>query len=104
MNQTKLILLILTLTFTIYLQCVECRHLKSITHHTQTIVKGGVHNTAAYANANANEALLTKPTSPPSDQTLVASQLLVPPPPHAIEDFRPTTPGHSPGAGHSIHD
>ncbi|GAV90337.1 hypothetical protein CFOL_v3_33746 [Cephalotus follicularis] len=25
-----------------------------------------------------------------------------PPPPDHVEDFRPTTPGHSPGVGHSL--
>ncbi|XP_043714438.1 precursor of CEP5-like [Telopea speciosissima] len=26
------------------------------------------------------------------------------PPPHHMEDFRPTAPGHSPGIGHSVHN
>ncbi|XP_035548283.1 precursor of CEP3-like [Juglans regia] len=41
--------------------------------------------------------------SPP---TALADEGVTPPPPppaYAINDFRPTAPGHSPGAGHSIH-
>ncbi|KVI02671.1 hypothetical protein Ccrd_019041 [Cynara cardunculus var. scolymus] len=28
----------------------------------------------------------------------------VPPPPSGVDAFRPTTPGHSPGVGHSVHN
>ncbi|KAJ9564538.1 hypothetical protein OSB04_000504 [Centaurea solstitialis] len=27
-----------------------------------------------------------------------------PPPPSSVDAFRPTTPGHSPGVGHSVHN
>ncbi|KAL4582322.1 hypothetical protein LXL04_006869 [Taraxacum kok-saghyz] len=105
MDQTKLILAFLTVTLIINLQCVEGRHLKT-TNPAKTIAKSGIHELpAAYVNANANEDRLTKPLSPtPPSETLVGSQTLVPPPPHGVEDFRPTTPGHSPGAGHSLHN
>lgn len=44
----------------------------------------------------ANESL---PTSPPHAQVVARSQ---PPPSGHVETFRPTSPGHSPGIGHSL--
>ncbi|GJT29234.1 hypothetical protein Tco_0909509 [Tanacetum coccineum] len=60
----------------------------------------------------ASEAVVTRTMAPtPQGETLVGSKLpsaingnvgSQPPPPRGVEDFRPTAPGHSPGAGHSI--
>lgn len=113
MDLTKLILAIMTIILTIYLQsqCIEGRHLKQHnhknTHVKESITKGGRHDTLY-----ASEAVLAKPMVPiPQTKSLVGSQLpspinanvaSQPPPPRGVEDFRPTAPGHSPGAGHSI--
>ncbi|KAG7993713.1 hypothetical protein I3843_01G018400 [Carya illinoinensis] len=59
------------------------------------------HDMTATSDAITHEAILL---SPP---TAVVDEGVAPPPPpptHAmITDFRPTTPGHSPGIGHPIH-
>lgn len=107
MDVTKLVLAIFTLALTISLQIqrVEGRHMK---HHIskntimkETTIKGGRHDTAY-----ESKVVLTKPLAPtPSSETLVGSQMQPPPsPPHGVEDFRPTAPGHSPGAGHAVHN
>lgn len=96
LTKLSLAVLILTLIIIINLQIpsVEGRHLKKS------------RNGAPYAD----KAALTKlkahtPSTPSQTMTLVESQMQPPPPPsHGVEDFRPTGPGHSPGAGHSIHN
>ena len=107
MAQTKLTIaiLILTLTIAFEFQYVEGRHLKQRTVHKNTSGKIKGRHGVIYAN----EALLTKPvaqTPPTQSQTNTTgeSQLQSPSPPHGAEDFRPTAPGHSPGAGHTIHN
>ncbi|KAI3699589.1 hypothetical protein L2E82_44009 [Cichorium intybus] len=90
-----LVAFILILTITHEIQYVEGRHLKHNTHHNNIHDKKSkqVNQKATHVTSttNANEALQTTPPPTPS-----------PPPPHRAEDFRPTAPGHSPGAGHSI--
>ncbi|KAB2617877.1 hypothetical protein D8674_013746 [Pyrus ussuriensis x Pyrus communis] len=46
-------------------------------------------------------SVVVSPPPPQSDQVDGAAQL-PPPPAHAVDDFRPTAPGHSPGVGHSL--
>ncbi|KAG2719843.1 hypothetical protein I3760_02G009800 [Carya illinoinensis] len=46
-------------------------------------------------------AKASHPPPPPPAERVFSSQP-PPPPGHGIVDFRPTTPGHSPGVGHSI--
>ncbi|KAK1438989.1 hypothetical protein QVD17_04803 [Tagetes erecta] len=99
MALTKLSLTVLILTLIIIINLpipsVEGRHLKK----------------SRNGASSANKAPLTKPkahtpSTPSQTITMVASQMQSPsPPPHGVvEDFRPTAPGHSPGAGHSIHN
>ncbi|GJW46324.1 precursor of CEP3-like protein [Tanacetum coccineum] len=103
LTKLSVAILILTLTIAFEIQYVEGRHLKQRTVHKNTSGKIKGRHGVTYAN----EALLTKPMAqtPPTKSpanTIVESQLQSPPPPHGVEDFRPTAPGHSPGAGHTI--
>ncbi|GKA73165.1 putative encoded peptide [Tanacetum coccineum] len=92
-------------------QCIEGRHLKQHNHknsHVKESIMKGVKHDRLYAS----EDVVTKTMAPTlQGKTLVGSKLpstinanlgSQPPPPHGVEDFRPTAPGHSPGAGHSI--
>ncbi|KAG6666279.1 hypothetical protein CIPAW_01G020000 [Carya illinoinensis] len=75
-------------------------------HEKETNKHGGKfrddrHDMTAMSNAITHEAILLSPPTAAADEGAVA-----PPPPPAramITDFRPTTPGHSPGIGHPIH-
>ncbi|KAI3699590.1 hypothetical protein L2E82_44010 [Cichorium intybus] len=92
-----LVTFILILTITHEIQYVEGRHLKHNTHHNKIHLKKTTplnqKATHVTSTTNANEAIQTPPPPPPTPS---------PPTPHRAEDFRPTAPGHSPGAGHSI--
>lgn len=79
--------------FSLVLSCqrfhsTEGRHLK----HNQ------VHN---YVHGGISATL--KNVAPLTPSTMVGVTLAAPPPARAVKDFRPTTPGHSPGVGHSVH-
>jgi hypothetical protein len=63
-------------------------------YETETIKHGG----ELHGEDITNEATLVSPPTPPS---LGVSQSPTPPS-HGVDDFRPTSPGHSPGVGHSI--
>ncbi|XVF17716.1 hypothetical protein REPUB_Repub10bG0147600 [Reevesia pubescens] len=53
-----------------------------------------------FHDVNINKAVVANTQSPPSPSaTIGATQA---PPPKKADDFRPTTPGHSPGVGHSL--
>ncbi|KAG2724477.1 hypothetical protein I3760_01G019100 [Carya illinoinensis] len=53
------------------------------------------------SNAITHEAVVLSPPTAPTGEGVAPPP---PPPGHAmINDFKPTAPGHSPGAGHSIH-
>ncbi|KAL9326967.1 hypothetical protein ACSQ67_007612 [Phaseolus vulgaris] len=70
----------------------EGRHLK---HNNQvhSDVHGGI---------SATNAATLKNVAPLTPSTMVGATLAAPPPGRGVEDFRPTTPGHSPGVGHSV--
>ncbi|KAK9067081.1 hypothetical protein SSX86_014405 [Deinandra increscens subsp. villosa] len=110
MDLPKLIILTLfTLTLAINLQvhCVEgSRHLKQhIDHKNNPANKTVINGERSHETGYASEAVYTQPITPkPPSETLIGSKPLpqMQPPPHGVEDFRPTAPGHSPGAGHSI--
>ncbi|KAK7346537.1 hypothetical protein VNO80_21058 [Phaseolus coccineus] len=70
----------------------EGRHLK----HNQ------VHNDV-HGGISATNAATFKNVAPLTPSTMVGATLAAPPPGRGVEDFRPTTPGHSPGVGHSVH-
>ncbi|KAF3961813.1 hypothetical protein ACB098_02G166000 [Castanea mollissima] len=111
MAVSKLISAFLFLVFILsqQIQSIEGRHLregkKSIEpitiqtqtkiYETETIKHGGGFDGDNKSNEEINSVSL--PTVP----TVNVSQ--PPPPPNrGVDDFRPTTPGHSPGVGHSI--
>ena len=78
--------------FCLRFHSTEGRHLK----------RNEVHNDVHGGISGANAATL-KDVAPLTPSTMVGATLAAPPPGHGVEDFRPTTPGHSPGVGHSIH-
>ncbi|GAU39823.1 hypothetical protein TSUD_154530 [Trifolium subterraneum] len=64
------------------------------------------HNNVTNDDVVQNAAKITS-MSPPSVVVSGATGVTSPPPPtpgRDVSDFRPTTPGHSPGIGHSIHN
>ncbi|KAK8716692.1 hypothetical protein V6N13_043996 [Hibiscus sabdariffa] len=85
-NRQLLLLVLLLLVFFLQTQCIAGRNLVLDQKETGTNV-----NKAAAANTQS-------PPSPPS----VAVGGTQAPPPKNENDFRPTAPGHSPGAGHSL--
>ncbi|KAK2996988.1 hypothetical protein RJ639_023689 [Escallonia herrerae] len=115
MAQAKIFLssLLLVLVFSQVIESIEGRHLnleKKIDIPNLLIpMKSYEKVTKPMADNNktrpsyANEALPKAPMTPvapmPPSQTVGESP---PPPPGHADDFRPTTPGHSPGVGHSI--
>ncbi|KAK4584566.1 hypothetical protein RGQ29_022331 [Quercus rubra] len=98
MAQSKLISAFLFLVFILsqQIQSIEGRHLRdgkksieSKTIQTQTKIyetETIKHGRVLHGDDKSNEKI----TSPP------------PPPNRDVDDFRPTSPGHSPGVGHSI--
>lgn len=103
LTKLTLAIIILILTITLDIQCVEGRHLKHKTHHNNAFAakRKGLHG-AIYAN----KVILTKATAHSQAKTSIASKLeaQLTPTPSGADDFRPTAPGHSPGAGHAIHN
>ena len=75
-------------------------------HEKETNKHGGKfrddhHDMMATSDAITHEAILQSPPIAAADEGVAPPP---PPPAHAmITDFRPTTPGHSPGIGHPIH-
>ncbi|KAL4644857.1 hypothetical protein ACB092_02G194000 [Castanea dentata] len=98
MAQSKLISAFLFLVFILsqQIQSIEGRHLleeaQTKIGETETIKHGSV----LHGDDKSNEEITS--VSPP---TVNVSQP-APPPYRGVDDFRPTTPGHSPGVGHSI--
>ncbi|RDX57774.1 Precursor of CEP3, partial [Mucuna pruriens] len=79
-------------------ESTEGRYLKC-NEGNQDLVKCKDHDGISATNA----ATLTK-VSPLTPSTMVGATGAAPPPGHGVDDFRPTTPGHSPGVGHSVHN
>ncbi|KAK7331098.1 hypothetical protein VNO77_25312 [Canavalia gladiata] len=80
-------------------QLIEGRYLK----YEDEKVKHKDHDDV-YAGNSATNAAIFANVSPPSSSTMVHATGAAPPPGHDVHDFRPTTPGHSPGVGHSLHN
>ncbi|KAL8117608.1 hypothetical protein AgCh_015474 [Apium graveolens] len=116
MAQTLLILttLFLVLTLSFEIQSAEGRHLRTKTkgdtkklqsHFTVPgkdikHTAGMINNKNAYGNQDiASTGIIQTPPSQAS-----GSSTRAPPPPGHVADFRPTSPGHSPGVGHSTHN
>ena len=108
MAQSKLISAFLFLVFILsqQIQSIEGRHfregkrnIESKTIQTQTKIyetETIKHGRVLHGDDKSNEEITS--VSPP---TVNVSQ--PPPPPNrGVDDFRPTSPGHSPGVGHSI--
>lgn len=114
MAQTQSILATLFLVLTLFLeiQSIEGRHLKfemkyDIPNlHSRLVSEKETKQIAGKSidkTAYADEAVPSVPMTPmPPSQALGKTQSPPPPPPDHVVDFRPTTPGHSPGVGHSI--
>ncbi|KAK4584565.1 hypothetical protein RGQ29_022330 [Quercus rubra] len=101
MALSKLISAFLFLVFILsqQIQSIEGRHLREETqtkiYETETIK----HEDRLHGDDKSNKEITG--VSPPTLPTVNVSQ--PPPPPNrGVDDFRPTTPGHSPGVGHSI--
>lgn len=73
----------------------EGRHLKSYESNHQKLLKN--HEDLNMKNNMHGNILATTNAATPVNVS-------PPPPGHGVGDFRPTTPGHSPGVGHSIHN
>ncbi|KAK8673164.1 hypothetical protein V6N13_111514 [Hibiscus sabdariffa] len=88
-NRQLSLLVLLLLVFFLQTQCINVgRHLVMDQKEAGTNV-----NKAAIANTQS-------PPSPPTPSVAVGGTQA--PPPKNENDFRPTAPGHSPGAGHSL--
>ncbi|KAK1363825.1 Precursor of CEP [Heracleum sosnowskyi] len=114
MAQTLLILasLLLVLTLSFEIQPVEGRHLRSKTKSDTKKLQspftvpgkdikhtaGKTINKTVYGNQDTASTIIIQ--TPPSQ---ASGNTRAPPPPDHVADFRPTSPGHSPGVGHSIH-
>ena len=111
MALSKLISAFLFLVFILsqQIQSIEGRHLRegkksieSKTIQTQTKIyetETIKHDDRLHGDDKSNKEITG--VSPPTLPTVNVSQ--PPPPPNrGVDDFRPTSPGHSPGVGHSI--
>ncbi|XP_022774134.1 precursor of CEP5-like [Durio zibethinus] len=112
MAQKKLlsILVLLLFVFVLEIQCVVGRHLifdrnqsfqkvqtygKILAKETGTILDPTING------VNINKAPVANTQSPPLPPRVVIGETQAPP--HEDEhDYRPTTPRHSPGVGHSL--
>jgi len=112
MAQNKSIFSMIFLALIIFSQIfmsIDGRYLKSnegkqsLMKHNEASNRDIIHVSISISNAE----ILTKMT-PPNVVINGATGEPSPPPPSPpgrdISDFRPTTPGHSPGIGHSIHN
>lgn len=110
---TFFLLLLLALLFLVFSQSIEGRQLKSEpkTHANRKVLGKETTNagdgTSTY-NCDlpvADEAATdnNNDVSPPTTTTAGIVESLSSPP-RNVDNFRPTTPGHSPGAGHSLHN
>ncbi|KAK8494665.1 hypothetical protein V6N13_053300 [Hibiscus sabdariffa] len=84
-NKQLSLLVILLLVSFLQIQCILGRHLVLDQKERGT---------------NVNKAAVADTQSPPSPPVGGTKAL----PPKNENDFRPTAPGHSPGAGHSLQD
>ncbi|KAG7990023.1 hypothetical protein I3843_02G005400 [Carya illinoinensis] len=70
-------------------------------HEMETTINHGTGKLHGDETTSPIIAKASHPPPPPPAERVFSSQP-PPPPGHGIVDFRPTTPGHSPGVGHSI--
>ncbi|KAK8517543.1 hypothetical protein V6N13_127712 [Hibiscus sabdariffa] len=99
-NNLLPVLVLLSLVFSLEIQCIAGRHLildqkhKVETRDTPTLDPKT--NGVSINTCNTK----SPPPSPPT--TVIEARESQAPPPKNNEDFRPTSPGHSPGVGHSV--
>lgn len=102
MTQNKTIVFsVISLALIIFcLQSIEGRHVKNIDESNlmKNVKHAGISDTNAATLVN-----VTTPILPPSVVVVSSNGVAAPPPGHDVGAFRPTTPGNSPGVGHSIH-
>ncbi|XP_022774138.1 precursor of CEP5-like [Durio zibethinus] len=108
MAQKKLlsILVLLLLVFVLEIQCVVGRHLIFDRNHSSRKVQPYGKNLARIIpdpkiNGVNIKAAVANTQSPPSPPSVVTGETQAPPPKN-VHDFRPKTPGHSPGVGDSL--
>lgn len=84
---------------------IDGRYLKS-NEGKQNLMKHNVASKVHVSISISNAEILTNMTPPNVAVNGATGEPSPPPPPPGrdISDFRPTTPGHSPGIGHSIHN
>ncbi|KAM1048093.1 hypothetical protein ACFX2I_027291 [Malus domestica] len=104
--------LVSLLILTWEIQSINARYLKSRSselqnlpiqnkpHENKTEDNAG-HKSDLHGKSSTEASLVVSPPPPQSGQVGGAAQP-PPPPAHAVDDFRPTAPGHSPGVGHSL--
>ncbi|XWS33633.1 hypothetical protein CRYUN_Cryun22dG0099600 [Craigia yunnanensis] len=113
MAQNKLaVLVLLLLVFFLEIQCIVGRHLMlDLNHKFQKVQTYGrilaketgtiLDRKINLHGVNINKTAVANTQSPPSPPSLVIGSTQAPPLKNE-DDFRPTTPGHSPGVGHSL--
>ncbi|CAJ2635429.1 hypothetical protein L195_g033345 [Trifolium pratense] len=90
---------VIFLALVIFGQSIEGRHVKNIDESNLVKNEDIVHDKQAGIVDTTSAATLSPPILPPS---VVVGD--APPPSHGVGAFRPTTPGNSPGVGHSTHN
>ncbi|XP_027346508.1 precursor of CEP3-like [Abrus precatorius] len=99
MAQNKFIFSMIFLALIIFsqqFQSIEGRYLK--------YDKGYKDHDEMHGGNSATNAATSGNVSSPAPSTMVGATGAAPPHGHDVDDFRPTTPGHSPGVGHSINN
>ncbi|KAK8716690.1 hypothetical protein V6N13_043994 [Hibiscus sabdariffa] len=96
-NKQLSLLVLVFLVYSLQIQCIVGRHLILDQKETRTIL-GHKNNDVNVNKATIVNTLSTPSPPAPSD---VVGDTEAPPPKNA-NDFRHTSPGHSPGAGHSL--
>ncbi|XP_020206960.1 precursor of CEP5 [Cajanus cajan] len=100
MAQNKFIGSMIFLALIIFDQGFHSTEGRYVKHNesNQHLVKCKNHDEVHCGISATNVYPLTPSTS------MVDATGAAPPPAHGVDDFRPTTPGHSPGVGHSVHN
>ncbi|KAK8606839.1 hypothetical protein V6N13_052595 [Hibiscus sabdariffa] len=95
-NNLLSVLVLLSLVFSLEIQCIAGRHLildQKQTRDTPTL-------DPKINGVSVNTYNTKSPPSPPT--AVIEARENQAPPPKNNEDFRPTSPGHSPGVGHAV--
>ncbi|GMI68087.1 C-TERMINALLY ENCODED PEPTIDE 5 [Hibiscus trionum] len=93
-NKQLSLLVLVLLVYSLQIQCIVARHMILDQKETRKIL-GHKNN-----DVNVDKATVDNTQSPPAPSDVVGETQA--PPPKNANDFRHTSPGHSPGAGHSL--